>query len=231
MLQGERALASENVSLGTFSLELPDVLIPEADQIFIGFAINADGLLVVTALEKKTNSQAFFEFSNSAGTLNKKELQRLICAAKERTTKEMDKTQKEKIEITSETNVFKAMLEQIVLGINVDALSSNGISIDSMTLIEAETVKKDLRETQKTLKLFLIHLLDAYFKLDVNRMKTFTEDTALITLVQTFEDGLVRIQEIESPDDPTFDDPGPNTPLDLASTADIDGIEFDWDDD
>merc|ERR1712146_43420 len=77
VLQGERELAKDNKSLGTFRL---DGIAPGArgvPQIEVTFDIDANGILSVTAKDKATNKQQSITISG-ASTLPKDEVERMV---------------------------------------------------------------------------------------------------------------------------------------------------------
>ena len=77
VLQGERELAKDNKSLGTFRL---DGIAPAArgvPQIEVTFDIDANGILSVTAKDKATNKQQSITITG-ASTLPKDEVERMV---------------------------------------------------------------------------------------------------------------------------------------------------------
>jgi molecular chaperone DnaK len=95
VLQGERELAKDNKSLGTFRL---DGIAPAArgvPQIEVTFDIDANGILSVTAKDKATNKQQSITISG-ASTLPKDEVERMVKDAE--TNAASDKEKSEQIE-------------------------------------------------------------------------------------------------------------------------------------
>ncbi len=80
VLQGERAMASDNKSLGKFILDgLPSA--PRGvPQIEVTFDINADGILNVSAKDKATNREQAMQIVPSSG-LNDDEIDRMVSDA------------------------------------------------------------------------------------------------------------------------------------------------------
>merc|ERR1711912_54919 len=80
VLQGERELAKDNKSLGTFRL---DGIAPAArgvPQIEVTFDIDANGILSVTAKDKATNKQQSITITG-ASTLPKDDVERMVNEA------------------------------------------------------------------------------------------------------------------------------------------------------
>ena len=107
VLQGERELAKDNKSLGTFRL---DGIAPAArgvPQIEVTFDIDANGILSVTAKDKATNKMQSITISG-ASTLPKDEVERMVKDAE--TNAAIDKEKIEQIEVKnqSETICYQA---------------------------------------------------------------------------------------------------------------------------
>ncbi|KAI5428609.1 hypothetical protein KIW84_033564 [Lathyrus oleraceus] len=77
--EGERIKASENNLLGLFSLSVPRA--PRGLCIKVSFAIDADGILTVTAKEETTGVKKEITITNLNGRLSKEEIERMIQEA------------------------------------------------------------------------------------------------------------------------------------------------------
>jgi molecular chaperone DnaK len=77
VLQGERAMASDNKSLGRFKLEGIPPMPAGAPQIEITYDIDANGILNVTAREKSTGKEASITIQNTT-TLSEDEVDRMV---------------------------------------------------------------------------------------------------------------------------------------------------------
>lgn len=82
VLQGERAMAKDNKSLGIFSL---DGIMPAprgVPQIVVKFDLNADGILTVSATDKATGKEQHITIENR-NSLSQEEIERIKQEAKE----------------------------------------------------------------------------------------------------------------------------------------------------
>merc|ERR1712188_268170 len=92
VLQGERELAKDNKSLGTFRL---DGIAPAArgiPQIEVTFDIDANGILSVTAKDKATNKQQSITITG-ASNLAKDEVERMVDEAEKNATADKEKSE------------------------------------------------------------------------------------------------------------------------------------------
>jgi molecular chaperone DnaK len=95
VFQGEREIASENKLLGEFNLNGIPAAPRGVPQIEVSFDIDTNGIVHVSAKEKKTNVEQKITITNSSG-LSKEEIERMIKEAEE--NKESDLKKKELIE-------------------------------------------------------------------------------------------------------------------------------------
>jgi len=114
VLQGERELAKDNKSLGTFRL---DGIAPAArgvPQIEVTFDIDANGILSVTAKDKATNKQQSITISG-ASTLPKDEVERMVQDAEANAAADKEKSEQIDVKNQSEALCYqtKKQLEQL----------------------------------------------------------------------------------------------------------------------
>jgi len=95
VLQGERPLASQNKSLGTFNLDGIPPAPRGVPQIEVIFDIDANGILHVTAKDKGTGKEQKIRIEAGSG-LSKEEIERMRAEA--RANESSDKTAREKID-------------------------------------------------------------------------------------------------------------------------------------
>merc|ERR1712057_10208 len=106
VLQGEREMASDNKSLGTFRL---DGIAPAArgvPQIEVTFDIDANGILSVTAKDKATNKQQSITITG-ASTLGKDEVERMVKDAEANAAADKEKSEQSKQKINPKRFVTK----------------------------------------------------------------------------------------------------------------------------
>ncbi|MBO83272.1 MAG: molecular chaperone DnaK [Actinobacteria bacterium] len=107
VLQGERDMASDNVSIGRFNLDGIASAQRGIPQVEVTFDIDADGILKVSAKDKDTGKEQHITITGRSG-LDEKEIERLVDEASE--FAEEDKVKKELIEAknSAESTVYAA---------------------------------------------------------------------------------------------------------------------------
>jgi molecular chaperone DnaK len=163
VLQGERAMATDNVSLGTFNLvDLPPA--PRGvPQIEVTFDIDANGILNVTAKDLGTGKQAKITITAST-KLSKEDKERMVKEAEQ--FSEQDKKKREEAELRNNAdgliytadrtkNDLADKLTQEQTG-NIDAAVSalkDALASNDMTQIKAKTdeLQKILQEVGKVI--------------------------------------------------------------------------------
>jgi len=101
VLQGERELAKDNKSLGTFRLDGIAPAPRGVPQIEVTFDIDANGILSVTAKDKATNKQQSITITG-ASTLPKDEVERMVKDAEANAT--ADKEKSEQIDLKNQAD-------------------------------------------------------------------------------------------------------------------------------
>ena len=165
VLQGERELAKDNKSLGTFRL---DGIAPAArgvPQIEVTFDIDANGILSVTAKDKATNKQQSITISG-ASTLPKDEVERMVADAEANAT--ADKEKSEQIEVKNQSEALcyqtRKQLEQLESTITADEKSKIEGLIGEL---EAASQKDDyaaMKELMETLKKSVMEVGEKAYK-------------------------------------------------------------------
>ena len=109
VVQGERPMAKDNKSLGTFTLSGIDPAPKGVPQIQITFNIDANGIMNVTAKDLKNNKEASITIKGSTN-LNEDEINRMVKEAEE--NKEKDAMIKEQTEIRYRAESLISTLER-----------------------------------------------------------------------------------------------------------------------
>ena len=109
VLQGERPLAKDNISLGSFNLEGIPPAPRGVPQIEVTFDIDANGILSVSAKDKATGKTQKITIS-APHKLSKEEIDKMMQAAKE--NEENDKKIKELIEAKNNVSALSYSLEK-----------------------------------------------------------------------------------------------------------------------
>ena len=107
VLQGERELAKDNKSLGTFRLDGIPPAARGVPQIEVTFDIDANGILSVTAKDKQTNKQQSITITG-ASTLPKDEVERMVKDAEENASNDKEKLEKIEVKNQAETICYQA---------------------------------------------------------------------------------------------------------------------------
>ena len=154
VLQGERELAKDNKSLGTFRL---DGIAPAArgvPQIEVTFDIDANGILSVTAKDKATNKQQSITISG-ASTLPKDEVERMVKDAEANAATDKEKSEQIDLKNQSDALCYQTRKQIEELGDKISSYEKVKIE-DLITKLEDATkqenyaVMKELNERIKT---------------------------------------------------------------------------------
>ena len=137
ILQGEREMAGDNMTLGRFRLEG----IPQAQrgvpQVEVTFDIDANGILNVSAKDKATGKEQRIAITASTN-LSKDEVERMVRESQAHA--EEDKRRREMVELKNQADSLAYQSEK--------SLSELGDKVDSIEKTRIEGLIKDLREAQ-----------------------------------------------------------------------------------
>ena len=155
VLQGERELAKDNKSLGTFRL---DGIAPAArgvPQIEVTFDIDANGILSVTAKDKATNKQQSITITG-ASTLAKDEVERMVKDAEANATADKEKSEQIDLKNQSDALVYQTRKQLEELGDKVSGEEKTKLEelinkLEEATKKEDFTVMKELNDSIKNL--------------------------------------------------------------------------------
>merc|ERR1712210_74574 len=107
VLQGEREMASDNKSLGTFRLDGIPSAPRGVPQIEVTFDIDANGILSVTAKDKATNKQQSITITG-ASTLEKDEVDRMVNEAEANAAADQEKMEKTDLKNGADSLCYQA---------------------------------------------------------------------------------------------------------------------------
>ena len=156
VLQGEREMASDNKSLGTFRLDGIPSAPRGVPQIEVTFDIDANGILSVTAKDKGSGKEQSISITG-ASTLSDNEVDKMVKDAE--TNASADKEKRDRIDLKnqSETLVYQTEKQLTELGDKVDQATKSKVEEKSKALKNAiaeedyDAMKKLLEELQQEL--------------------------------------------------------------------------------
>jgi molecular chaperone DnaK len=136
VLQGERPMASDNMSLGRFRLEGIPPAPRGLPQVEVTFDIDANGILNVTAKDKATGKEQKVTITASTN-LNKSEVERMVGEA--RSHEAEDRKRRELVEVRNNADSLAYQTEKALreLGGKVPANEQQNIEGKIKTLREA----------------------------------------------------------------------------------------------
>jgi molecular chaperone DnaK len=140
VLQGEREMAGDNKSLGTFRLDGIPPSPRGVPQIEVTFDIDANGILSVTAKDKGSGKEQSISITG-ASTLSDNEVDRMVKDAESNAA--VDKEKREKIDLKNqaETLIYQAEKQLGELGDKVGA--DDKAKVDGFTADLKQAVEKD----------------------------------------------------------------------------------------
>lgn len=148
VVQGEREMASDNKVLGEFRLSGIPAAPRGIPQIEVSFDIDANGIVHVSAKDKKTNIEQKITISNSSG-LSKEEIERMIKEAEE--NREADKAKRELIE---KKNQLESLCFELEKQVNENQnFISEEIKQEANTFVtEGKKITKETESTETITK-------------------------------------------------------------------------------
>jgi molecular chaperone DnaK len=156
VLQGEREMASDNKSLGTFRLDGIPPAPRGVPQIEVTFDIDANGILSVTAKDKGSGKEQSISITG-ASTLSDNEVEKMVKDAEANASADKEKRERIDVKNQAETLVYQAEKQLGELGDKVGAEDKAKVESSSAKLKEAiekddfETMKSELETLQQAL--------------------------------------------------------------------------------
>jgi molecular chaperone DnaK len=156
VLQGEREMASDNKSLGTFRLDGIPPAPRGVPQIEVTFDIDANGILSVTAKDKGSGKEQSISITG-ASTLSDNEVERMVKDAEANSTADKEKRERVDLKNQAETLLYQAEKQLSELGDKVGSEDRTKVEAASAKLKEAvakedfATMKSELEVLQQAL--------------------------------------------------------------------------------
>ena len=138
ILQGEREMAQDNMTLGKFRLEGIPPAPRGVPQVEVTFDIDANGILNVSAKDKATGKEQRITITASTN-LNKDEIDRMVRDAESHAAE--DKRRRELVELKNQSDSLAYQSEK--------TLGELGDKVDSVQKGRIEGLINDLREALK----------------------------------------------------------------------------------
>jgi molecular chaperone DnaK len=158
VLQGERPMAADNKSLGSFRLEGIPPMMAGMPQIEVTFDIDANGILHVSAKEKSTGKEASITIQNTT-TLSEQEIERMIKEAE--ANAEADRRRKEHAELKNQLDSARIQAERTLNEKSAPAEVKSRLEAAvsrAKELVERDAPDGDLRSASQE----LLQALQAY---------------------------------------------------------------------
>ncbi len=165
VLQGERAMAADNRTLGKFSL----VGIPPAPrgvpQVEVTFDIDANGIVNVSAKDKATGREQAITITASSG-LSKNEIERMKSEAAE--NEDTDKARRQEVEARNETESLAHQVEKMLNENRAGLEASDSAEVEA-AVAQARAALKDqdmdrIRRAREDLEKASHRLAEAMYK-------------------------------------------------------------------
>ncbi len=139
VFQGEREIASGNKPLGEFNLEGIPPSARGTPQIEVGFDIDANGILHVSAKDKATGKENKITIKANSG-LSESEIDKMVKDAELHADED-----KKRVELTQARNSADAMLHSVE-----KSLKDHGDKLDADEKAKVDAAMNDVREALKT---------------------------------------------------------------------------------
>lgn len=149
VLQGERTMAKDNKTLGRFHLGDIEPAPRGIPQIEVSFDIDANGIVHVSAKDKKTGKENSITIKSSTG-LSEEEIDRLVREAEENA--EADKTKREEIDLRNEADQLIFATNKAVTDLGDNISDSEKTEVNDKVNALQEALKGSDLEMIKTAK-------------------------------------------------------------------------------
>ena len=149
VLQGEREMASDNKSLGTFRLDGIPPAPRGVPQIEVTFDIDANGILSVTAKDKGSGKEQSISITG-ASTLSDNEVDKMVKDAEMNASADKEKRERIDIKNQAETLVYQAEKQIGELGDKVDELQQELYTLGASVYQQANAASQAAGDDSNT---------------------------------------------------------------------------------
>lgn len=139
VVQGERTMAQDNHSLGRFQLSGIDPAPKGVPQIEVGFDIDANGIVSVTAKDLKTNKEQKITISGN-GSLDSTQIDKMVKEAQE--NQAADEKRKEEIDLTNQAQAYIYDIDKMLVEASKDEKG-----IEAPQVVEMKKMRDDLQKS------------------------------------------------------------------------------------
>ncbi|EME28495.1 [pt] molecular chaperone DnaK [Galdieria sulphuraria] len=148
VLQGERELAKDNKSLGTFRLDGIAPAPRGVPQIEVTFDIDANGILSVTAKDKATNKEQSITITG-ASTSPKEEVERMVREAEQYANE--DKERREKIDLKNQSDSLIYQTEKQIKEFGDKISSEDKTNLESLVQNLRASIQEENYDQMKSI--------------------------------------------------------------------------------
>jgi molecular chaperone DnaK len=146
VLQGERAMAKDNKTIGRFHLDG----IPPAGrgipQIEVTFDIDANGIIKVSAMDKGTNKQQSIRIESSTG-LSKEDIEKMKSEAE--ANAEEDKKIREEVEVMNQADSLVFQIEKSIKEFDEKiTIDQKEKVVDNLTELKDHIANRDIQKVK-----------------------------------------------------------------------------------
>nr|AUG32385.1 molecular chaperone DnaK [Paulinella longichromatophora] len=136
VLQGEREMAGDNKSLGTFRLDGIPAAPRGVPQIEVTFDIDANGILSVTAKDKGSGKEQTISITG-ASTLSDSEVDKMVKDAEINSSADKEKRERIDLKNQAETLIYQAEKQLVEMGDKISSQDKDKVTDSSNQLKEA----------------------------------------------------------------------------------------------
>ena len=147
VVQGERPMARDNKQLGTFKLDGIDAAPRGTPQIEVTFDLDANGILNVSALDKKSGKKQQISIAGSSG-LSTEEIERAKRDAETHAEEDLKRKEDAEIKNRAESLIFQVEKQLAELGDKVPAEAKATVT-EAVDKIKSAIAQNDMAEAKR----------------------------------------------------------------------------------